>query len=248
MDLGELRTAAYDFTGMSATQNNVSPIEVDRYLNEGQNDLHSKIALRHQSFFTAEATLNEVAGAKLINLPVDTHFLLRVDRVKTSGSVGGPLPYTMQRFRNNYRDRDQGRSFLAGQISIPGPQERGYVQLGQKQIEIVPAPLTSLTGSLEISYIYRPALMTDDTHVPFQKTAGTGGIGLDNLVEYHDLIYLYALIRMLNREAMGGEARAIQDGYDRRFVTMMADLQQMNLQEPDYIAQGDSQEMFDFFE
>lgn len=248
MNLGDIRTAAYNYLGMTETQNSVSPLEVNQYINEAQYEVFGKVALRHQSFFTTEANLSEVAGAKYINLPTNTYFLLRIDRVLSSAGAVGQLPYTVNRIRNNYRDRDQGRTWLAGQVMTPGPVERGYVQHGQKKIEMLPAPPASITDSLLAVYIYRPAEMADDSHVPFQETAGTGGVGLDNLVEFHDLLYLYAQSRMLQKEGALQESVAIKSDFAARLESLQTTLQAMNLQEPDYVSQGDQYEMFDFYE
>jgi len=247
MNLGELRDQAYNYTGQTATQNNSGPAEVDVYLNQGQNMVHGEVCRQFQSFFSTTGLLSEVADTSVINLPVDCYQLKRVERILPAGASGDVVPYTIPRIKENRHEIESGRFSYVGPERFASPLERGYLQLGQKQIELVPAPAESRASSLKIYYISKPAAMTSNTHVPFQGTAGTGGIGKDDLEEFHDMLWMWAAIMMLNKEGSLQEAGALGSMFATRKMDLLNHLDQMNLSDPDYVSQEDAEDFFDVY-
>lgn len=234
MNLGQLRDAVYDYMGESSTENHIASSEINRYLNEGQSQLFCAIAELFEGFFRTSTTLSEVADTAEIALPNNCYRVSRLDRLKNNGGGALNLPYTMNRLADSRYSYDQSRGVF-GQIYGLREHETGYIQHGQTQIELVPAPKSSTTDSLKLYYVYRPAEMTDDKHVPFQATAGPGSGTLHDLQEYHDLIWKWALMYALGKEQATTQFQLIDRQYQQRMDELKKYLDRMNEQEPRFV-------------
>lgn len=177
-----------------------SASEIQQYLRDGELKLFVMVADKNENFFSTSTTLSEVAGTAAISLPTNLYRLLYVERI-----VGNGASTTSPQFVQPI-DRNTTQIAMARGMNWPyvtqtnNPYPCYYMMHGQKTIEMMPAPTSSNTDSLRISYIARPAAMSADSDVPFQITAGTGGSGKDNLSEFHDIIALYAVEKCLLKE------------------------------------------------
>lgn len=180
--------------------------EILRYLTDSEMKLFVMIAAAHENFFRTTTTLSEVAGTATINLPTNTYRLLRLERiVGFQSSTTNPIPLIPVDRNDGAIDFARGARYpfnYDGTTSYP----QYYQMHGQKQIELMPTPSLSATDSLRLSYIARPAAMAGDTHVPFQITAGTGGAGTDNLVEFHDILVLAVVEKCFLKEESYAQA------------------------------------------
>ena len=177
-----------------------SASEIQQYIRDGELKLFVLIADKNENFFSTSTTVSEVANTAAINLPTNLYRIQYVERI-----VGNGASTTAPQFVSPV-DRNTTAISMARGANWPlvtttdSPYPCFYMMHGQKTIEMVPAPTSSNTNSLRVSYIARPAAMAADTDVPFQITAGVGGAGTDNLVEFHDIIALYAVEKCLLKE------------------------------------------------
>lgn len=231
MTLLEQETYVFDFLQSNPSGAGVgdwTKAEVDRYLRAAELDLFTAIVDKHEYFFTTTTTLNEVGGAATINLPTNCYKVLKIERLIGLGTSSA-FPSELEKVDRNRWAIDEARGWnrfpISGMVDYP----MHYFMHGQKIIELVPAPANSSTGSLRLTYVYRPAAMSAPTDVPFQISAGSGGAGLDNLEEYHEILPLKALEKCLVKEESFAQADRIRgermkrEGDLIRFLTEMSE-------------------------
>lgn len=174
--------------------------EIQQYIRDGELKLFVLVADKNENFFSTSTTLSEVAGVATINLPTNLYRILYLERVFGNGATSAD-PQFIQPVDRNVSSISMARGSGWPYSSVTDTSYPSYYMMqGQKTIELLPAPTSSSTDSLRLSYIARPAAMAGDTHVPFQITAGVGGAGTDNLTEFHDIIALYAIEKCLLKE------------------------------------------------
>lgn len=177
-----------------------SATELQQYIRDAELDLFLIVAATHENFFRTSSTLSEVAGTALISLPTNTYRLLRLERLIGLGaSSTNPAPMIPVDRNDSSIELAKGRRYPFDNDGT-GVYPMYYQMHGQKQIELLPTPSISATDSLKVIYVYRPAAMTADSHVPFQSSAGTGGAGTDNLSEFHDIIALSVVEKCMVKE------------------------------------------------
>ena len=198
MNLLALRTAAYDLLLMSATENLASTTELTRYINQAQNRLHQRVAAKQLNFFSVTADLSEVVDATTINLPTDLYEIQYAERIGGGGS-SERRPVPMRRIRKS-NDSTYETRHVSQYGGVVNRRPLHYIMEGRARIRLVPTPQEALTGYIRLYYVFKPAEMVSDTHVPFQQSVGTGGAGKDDLAEYHDILYLMAARRVAAKE------------------------------------------------
>lgn len=196
----------------------------------GHQKMFTRVANQAEGFFETFDDLNEVAGVKTIDLPAQLHKLVRLERIK-SGSTVLDIPIPLDRIQ---RDRSSITAYRSANRATSLSVIQGFYMLGQKQIVLEPAPGAASTGGLRCHYVFRPAKMTADAHEPFQKTAGAGGSGKDNLAEFHEIIALYALESMLMKMRDQERASFFMQRRMEREGELTAYLRGINMQEPRY--------------
>ena len=201
MNLGELRTAAYDWLLMSSTENLASPTELNRYLNQAQRRLHRRVVMEQLNFFSATTDLSEAADTATIDLPTTLYEIQFIERIAgTNASEERPIP--MRRigksndsfYENRVNLRYGGLSGSSNRLPLT------YAVEGKARIRLMPTPKNAQTNSIRLYYTFKAADMTADTHVPFQETAGTGGSGTDDLSEFHEIIWMMAAMLVASKE------------------------------------------------
>jgi hypothetical protein len=231
---GDIRNYAYDFLKTSESQGPWSVAEMDRYAQDAHMKMFGMVADTFEHFFAVTANLSEVTGVDLIQLPTDLYRILSVERI---GGLQSTAQYPMfltkiERTQNDINGW-RGNPYLYSLIQTMA-YPMAYYAIGQKQIRLIPIPGASSTNSLRLSYIYRPTPLVGDTDVPFQQTAGTGGAGTDNLVEFHDILPLYMIEKCLltpgeENPGLAGEVRSMRLERENELKTYLS---RINLQAP----------------
>ena len=197
----ELQDFILEFLQASTSKGIWTAAQIQRHIATAQFKMFTMVANLYERFCWTQSLINEVADQTAYSLPVDMYRLLFLERVNDAVS-GAALnnPYFLKAITSvNSEEIDfHRRTAPVGQVR---PQDETFYTQGQKTFILIQPSVATLTGSLRLSYIFRPAEMTSDTHVPFQQTSGTGGAGKDNLEEFHDVIALYALEMALLKEA-----------------------------------------------
>lgn len=166
-------------------------VELQDYAHHAHMALFTMIAAQGDRYFHKTGLINEQAGQKTYDLPLDLERLIRLERVAGGGNAGS-LPYTIPALGGGHHEIEAYR--VARPASSTDPLAEAYYQHGQKQIEFVNASISSVTGAFKPYYIFRPARMTADTHVPFMSPAAAApATAYDNLDEWHDIIALRTL-------------------------------------------------------
>lgn len=246
MNLGQLKTAFYNAIGGSASNSHVSATEVVDFLNEEQRRLFHIIAAKEASFFEAITYLSEVASTEAINLPTDCYQVIRIQRVGGISGASETNPFPMTAIQNS-NDADwntnPGYSF---ESMVTNRTPSFYQVVGQKKLRLRPRPTASNTNSLKLFYIYRPADMGSDANVPFQQVAGSGGAGLDNLADWHDLLWRGAVLQAYAKEADVEVYQLMRNEYQERMGELRAYLDRV-YQAPRFIqVSPEDSDMFDF--
>ncbi len=201
MTLLELRTAAYDWLLMSATENLASPAELTRYINEAQRRLHRRVVMEQLNFFSATADLNEVANTATVSLPVTLYEIQFLERISGSGaSAERPIPMRRIGKGNDAAHENRVNLRYGGSSSSSNRIPLTYMVEGRTRIRLMPTPTSAQTGSLRLYYTHKVADMTADAHVPFQETARTDPAGYDDLSEYHEILWKMAAQQVLAKE------------------------------------------------
>jgi len=246
MNLGQMRDAVYDFLQEDATNNHISPSEIDRYCNEGMHKVHAIAAEQFEGFFRTDTTLSEVVDVSFIALPNDLLRISRLERLKGNHlPTTLRTPYTIPRLTDSYFEIDRARGGLDVFWGARNSNV-GYIQHGQARIEMVPAPSATTADSLKLHYVYRPATMAQDTHVPFLQAAGAGSGTLAILEEYHDLIWKWALMYAISKEGDSTQMQLVNRMYQERLDDMKKYLDRMNEQEPRYVNAADDMDFFEY--
>ena len=199
-NFGELKTAYFDHLQITPTSGHVDLSEGERHLNEAMRELHSLIAGKFEGFFETSALLNEVSGATEIALPTN---LLRINRLRRLAGHGASATNPLPMHRVARSNADTVVSTTAADYGVYSAGQANhlvYYPRGQKMIVLVIPAAANRTGSLELFYTYRPATMTADAHTPYQEVAGAGGAGLDNLEDWHHLIWMRACLKAMSKE------------------------------------------------
>jgi hypothetical protein len=212
MDLGELREAVQDWTQQSSLDYIAAPSEINRYINESQRRIHQRVAAKQLNFFKSTALLSEVVGVNTVNLPSSLYRLVRLERI-VGGFASASHPAPMKRISDGNDTVWQSHGAYATRIQN---YPHLYVMEGQKRIRLHPTPGISATDSMRVHYIFKPADMTADGHVPFQETAGTGGAGTDELSEYHDIIWKMASQMIAAKESDSEKYSLLKDQTSER--------------------------------
>lgn len=174
--------------------------EIQQYIRDSELKLFTLIADKHEMFFSTSSTLSETSGTNTISLPTNLYRIIYLERL-----IGNMATSTSPIFMQPV-DRNMTSIGLARGSSWPNvltqnqPYPMYYMLHGQRQIELMPTPAVTVSNSLKVTYIFRPAAMASDSDVPFQATAGAGGAGTDNISEFHDIIPLYVLEKCLLKE------------------------------------------------
>lgn len=191
MNFGQLRTHAFDYLVSSPAQGPWTDAQMGRYINIAQYKVHGMVADEFEDFFSTTSTLSETSGTDTISLPTDLYRILSVERISgNNATVNSPIPLEkIDRRVSEIRAWRGAYPYTNGTAAFPC----AYYAIGQKQIRLIPMPASTNTNSLRLTYIFRPAEMGSDIDVPFQQTAGSGGAGTDSLVEFHDVIAMYAV-------------------------------------------------------
>jgi len=238
MNLGEIQEAVFEFLQIQSNNGHFSPDEVTRHANSGMYRMHQMIAEHFEGFFEVNTTMSETAGQGTYNLPDDLYRLVRLDRLKNDNSSASISPFTIPKIRHNVSDIDRAR-VIAPQIRASNVQNRVFRMIGQKQIELIPAPVSTQADSLRLYYIFKPAPMSQSTHEPFQQTAGVATSGMDRLEEFHDIIWMYAARFGIAKEEAQLQYQMLDQQMQERFSDLQTYLDHMNAQEPDFIASSD---------
>ena len=234
----EMQTAVFDLLQSNSSGAGAgvwTPSEVQQYIRDYELKLFVMIAGVHENFFRTTTTLSEVAGTATVDLPTNNYRILELERISGAGSSAvNPIPMVAISRTSDARDHARGTV-----LPIDSSGSRAYpvhfLTHGQKQIELVPVPSVSVTNSLKLGYVYRPAAMTADSHVPFQLSAGTGGTGTDNLAEFHDIIVLGAAEKAMLKEEGYPQMDRIQSMRREREAELVRYLKSMQVQGPRYI-------------
>lgn len=229
MDRATLKSFYYGHLQASPTKGPWPETTAERHIEVGHMRMFEHVAHhRGEGFFRTTDLVNEVAAASAYNLPTQTYRVESLERL-----AGGPstslLPYFLQHI--DYKSELLGHLRPNNLSLVIGNFAEQYYQNGQKTFTLVNASTGTVTNAFRVTYIYRPAPMTLDTHVPFQKTAGTGGAGLDNIEDYHDLIAWYALEIALQQEESAIHRAAVKYRRERE-AELDHFLHDTNTQEP----------------
>lgn len=223
------------------TNENWTALEVEQYLRDHELTIATMVAEKFENFFCTSASLSEVASVSIISLPTNCFRVLKVERIAGGGATTlTPIPLT--KIQSNVTDESLARGGRLFESQYLGTQAfpMYYAQHGQKQIELFPTPAGTTANALRVTYIYRPAMMTSDTHSPFQETAGVGGAGKDNLEEFHDILPKYAIEMCLIKEEAYQQADRIRNERMLRESQLVTFLSRMNVQEPKFVRYTDS--------
>lgn len=234
MNFGEIRNYGFDFLKTNAAQGPWTAEEFNRYIHDGHMKMFGLVADTFEHFFAVQTTLSETTGVDTIDLPTDLYRILSLERVK--GIQATPTSPTF------LIKVDRTPSDISGWRGYPylfatyttSAYPMAYYAIGQKQIRLLPIPGTTTPDSLRLTYVFRPVQLSSDTDVPFQQTAGTGGAGKDSLVEFHDIIPLYAVEKCLltpgeENPALAGEVRNLRLERENELKTYLS---KINLQTP----------------
>jgi hypothetical protein len=131
------------------------------------------VAYQNAGFFRTTALVNEVAAQSIYNLPSLCFKVESIERVAGASST----PYFLQRI--SYQPETIQDSRTSFTPRLPTPEQ--YYQDGQKTFTLARASSATTTNAFRVTYVYYPAKMVADTDVPFQKVAGVGGAGTDDL-------------------------------------------------------------------
>lgn len=200
MNFQELKIAYFDCQMITPTSGHVNQVEAERHLNEAQREIHNEVAAKFAGFFETSVTLSEVSGAQEINLPTN---LLRIDRLQRVAGYSASLtsPQPMERVNRAHSEVTVSNTITPYvNQNATGTYYNQYYPRGQKQVVLVVPAQATRADSLRLFYTYRCADMTADANVPFQAVAGTGGAGLDNLEDWHHLIWMRAALKGMAKE------------------------------------------------
>lgn len=234
MNLGELRTRFYDFLQASLTKGPWTQAIVDSYVHDGHMRLFHRIAHKAEGFFRTTDVVNETAGQSTYNLPLNCYRVDAIERI----AGGASTPYFLQRISYQPDTIDVMRSRPSG-IGSTYPAPEAYYPNGQKSFTLTRASAVTVTAAFLVTYSYVPAKMTAITDVPFQKTAGIGGIGTDDLASFHDIIAWYAI----DTAAMQSEESLVPLVMQRlreREQELDVFLRNVNTQEPRFVSVTDN--------
>jgi len=237
MNLKDLRDSVYDFLQAEEDRGLWSSQEIDRYIHQAHMKVFGYVAEAMEDFCVVTTTISEVADQADYDLPTDLVRLVWARRVVGSGgSLTRPLP-----LRRVNRDAHE---IYAQSPSLPGNSSTGdiadaFYLTGQKTMTLLDTPTAALTNSIQVRYVFRPAKMTQDTHVPFQQTAGAGGTGFDNLEEYHDLLWLDAAQLALMKEESDAQVANLGRRYQTRISELQNHIDRVNIHEPRFVRQYD---------
>lgn len=242
MNLRELREAIYDFLQAEPDRGLWSSQEIDRYIHQSHMKLFGHVAEAMEDFCVTTVTISEVADQADYDLATDLVRLVWARRVVNSSGGALTRPIPLRRVSRNvievYRRSQGGPSTSTSAGSLAD----AFYLTGQRQITLLVTPTASLTNSIQIRYVFRPAQMTQDIHVPFQQTAGIGGTGKDNLEEYHDLIWMYAAQIALLKEENMAMAGGLDSMYSRRLEELQNHIDRVNIHEPQFVHRSTTEE------
>lgn len=245
MNLGELRRAAQDFAGVDDADTHVTPVEWNRFINRAHKQLGVLINGSFKNFFKAETYLSEVLGERNITTPANMTRMVTFQRVAGYGATDiNRVPMK----RDGHRNQDlAGMRFIdpSTDQSRTGNVHNRYSLHGQKQITLLLPPEASRTDSLRLEFIFAPADMTEDEHVPFQEIAGPGGAGTDLLNEHHDLIWMSAVMLSYAKEEALNQYQALKAEYRDGLNLLMRDLEVLNEEPLDVGVSEDNSHLFD---
>lgn len=239
MTFADLRNYVFDFlmANPSAAGAGIwSQAEVEQYIRDGELKMFCAIADKHDHFCITSTTLSEVAN-QTIDTPENCYRIIWLERIAGAGA-STQRPFFMQVVDKNFSSVDQARGYwwpyMAG---VPTTMPVYYMNHGQKKIELYPTPQISTANSLRLTYIYRPAEMVNDGDRPFQEANGPGGLGRDNLAEFHDIIAKYAIEACLLKEEMYPLADRVKAERLEREGELKNYLGTVNVQMPKFVHQ-----------
>lgn len=227
MDRGELKNRFYSFLQASVTKGPWDETLSEEYIHEAHMRMWARVANLAEGFFRTFSLVNEVAGQSSYFLPANCHKVNSIERVVGANSP----PYFLQRI--TYQP-DLIQAFRSTVTTLVYPMPESYYQSGQKAFTLMRASQSSITGAFRVTYTFVPAKMTADNHVPFQQTAGSGGLGTDDLSAFHDLIAWYAIetAAMQSEEA---NIPLIMQRIQTRETELDRFLRDVNEQEPRFV-------------
>lgn len=227
MTVAEIRTGTEEQLKCSFTPQKGpwKAVEFLRQLNIQQDTVHAMIAALNEGAFETSQDLNEVANVALISLPTNLYKLRKLARIK-GGSATAAKPARIDPIARTIDEEEYAREVGTTQ------QVEFYQQRGQKTVELFPTPSASQNASIRATYIYKPAPLVSDTDVPFQITAGGGGAGLDSFSEWHDILMLGVIVRLLDKNKEHEKAAQYRQDRMERVQHLTAFLKPMNSQEP----------------
>lgn len=202
-----------------------SDTEFLNVLNEEHWALHAHIASLAVGAFETEDTIGETANNQTVNLPTNLYKLISLHRI-LGGSATADDPIEIIPIQRNVSDEA-----VARRLTQEGSAWY-YRMRGQKSFKIYPKPTVTLADCMLVTYIYLPAQLSADTDVPFQETAGTGGAGLDNFQEWHDIILHSVVQRLLEKNKEFDKAAAYRVHKMERLSELARFLKPIASQEP----------------
>lgn len=206
--------------------------EIQQYIRDFELKTFLMIAGKHENFFRTTTTLSEVSGTATINLPTNLFRVLRIDRI-SGGQTSATSPAPLVPIDRNDGAIDNARgSQYPIDLNGTGLYPMYYQLHGQKIIELLPTPAISVTNSLNLIYVYRPAAMASDSDTPFQASAGAAAAGTDNLLEFHDIIALGVVERCFLKEESYAQYDRIKALRQEREAELVKFLTQMQTQAP----------------
>jgi hypothetical protein len=240
MNLREIRDRVYNFLQAEEDRGLWGSAEIDGYIHDAHMKVFGYVAEAMEDFCVTTTTISEVASQADYDLPTDLVRLVWARRVVGSGGTLA-RPWPLRRISRSaaeiYRSTPTGTtSASVGSISD------AFYLTGQRQITLLSTPSAAVTNSIQIRYVFRPAQMTQDDHVPFQQTAGSGGAGFDNLEEYHDLLWLDAAQLALMKEESDAMAAGLSRRYSMRLEELQNHIDRVNIHEPRFVAPASNDE------
>lgn len=199
-----------------------------RTLNSFQNSLFIKIAGLNDGFFEDYDYLDETSGQSIYNFPTTLFKIVMLERI-IGGGATAEKPLEIYPLQRTAEDALAARGMATATLGL-----EFYEPIAQKTFRLVPASTQTVTGSLRLRNVFKPADLVNDTDVPFQKTNGMGGAGKDSLSEWHDVLMLGVAERLCKANKEIERAQMFQSDRMEREQELAALLKPTMKQRPRY--------------